>query len=222
MGKSALKLFNGKKVLFSQRMDYVKSYDEWRDTIDQRISIWIERLGGVPIAMPNALRKTEEFISYVKPEVIVLTGGNTVSSTLYDPDGTQEVTHQRDKTEKYLLRYATEYKIPVLGICRGFQMINVYFGGALRRCNHHIATRHLIRLVENELAFDVNSFHGQAVTDKELSSEMKSIAVSDDGLVEAIIHKEYPILGVQWHPERENMLKEVDLLLMRYLLEGGV
>lgn len=220
MEKNALKLFDNKIVLFSQRMDYVASHHEWRDTIDQRISRWIENLGGIPVGMPNDLQKPLDYVNRIKPEIIILTGGNTVSSSLYDSEGKQEKTYARDLTEQYLLNYAIEHSSPLIGICRGFQMIHVYFGGSLNKCTNHIATRHKIRLMENRNEYEVNSYHGQAVLNEGITSDFKIVAISQDNIIEATIHKKYPILGVQWHPEREESLKELDMRLVHCLLEG--
>lgn len=215
-----MKLFSEKIVLFSQRMDYVESHDEWRDTADQRISQWIEMLGGVPLAMPNNLQCPDDFIKRIKPEIIILTGGNTVSSSLYECNGKQEATYRRDRTEQHLLNYAMKYQIPVIGICRGFQMINVHFGGSLSSCQNHIATRHKVRLLMYETEHEVNSYHGQAVFNENLAFDLQIVASVENDLIEAIRHEQYPILGVQWHPEREDRLRELDLFLIQSLLEG--
>ena len=217
-----MKRFNDKIVLFSQRMDYVESHQEWRDTADQRTSRWIEKLGGIPIGIPNDLQKPLDYVNRIQPDIIILTGGNTVSSSLYESEGKREATYARDLTEQYLLNYATDHSLPLIGVCRGFQMINVYFGGSLKICTNHIATRHTVQLVENEKEYEVNSYHGQAISDGELASDLKSMAISEDNLIEAIVHKKYPILGVQWHPEREDELKELDMQLIQSMLERGV
>lgn len=220
MGKSALKQFDNKVVLFSQRMDYVESHDEWRDTIDQRISQWIERLGGLPIAMPNHLKNPSVYITQINPDIIVLTGGNTVSSSLYESEGKREATYVRDLTEQHLVNYAMDSHLPIIGICRGFQMINVHFGGTLNACINHVATRHLVRLEDEEKEYEVNSYHGQGVLKEGIASDLKILAISEDHLIEAVTHKTYPILGIQWHPEREEALKELDMQLIQRLLEG--
>src|SRR5699024_6950086 len=117
-------------------------------------------------------------------------------------------------TEIELLNYSLNKGVPLLGICRGLQMLNVYFGGALKKCNNHISERHFILLLENNQSYEVNSYHGQAITAETLAPDLGIVALSEDGLIEAVCHQEHKMLGVQWHPERENGLKFLDRTLI--------
>lgn len=198
-------------------MDYVSSHGEWRDTIDQRISQLIESLGGVPIAMPNNLQSPDMFIDKIRPDLFILTGGNTVSSMLYDKEGTRERTYVRDETEYVLLKYASNHRVPLLGICRGFQMMNVFWGGSLKSCSGHIGTRHRIKVYELEC--EINSYHEQGIYKEQLAPKFIPIATAEDNVIEAAKHKELPMIGIQWHPERENSLQEVDRLILSELMK---
>ena len=106
---------------------------------------------------------------------------------------------------------------PVLGICRGIQVINVYFGGTLiqhlpesprhSRMGGDVDKVHRVRAEGDSFLaalygtdFAVNSAHHQAV--KALGQGLRIAAVSDDGVTEAVCHESLPVWGVQWHPER--------------------
>ena len=138
------------------------------------------------------------------------------------PRAPKEFAVFRDEFELAVLDLALQQKKPVLGICRGLQVINVFFGGTLlldvgnnNIANHEkmngIDKEHLVSVEKDSLFFDivddtegiVNSAHHQAIDI--LGKELKAVAYSNDNLIEAIEFKnaEKPfLLAVQWHPER--------------------
>jgi putative glutamine amidotransferase len=126
--------------------------------------------------------------------------------------------YKRDAFEIGLLKQATERKLPVLGICRGAQIINIYFGGSLHEdISEFYSERPLPRSVfpTKEIFIEenshlatalknkhcrVNSLHHQAM--KKISEGLWVTAEEDNTIVQAIEHRDYPfMLGVQWHPE---------------------
>jgi putative glutamine amidotransferase len=112
--------------------------------------------------------------------------------------------------EMALLEQFTAQRKPVLGLCRGMQTINVFFGGTLLQdIQGHSAVggadrRHAVRTDRRSpLAFCgeiVNSAHHQAVD--RLGSGLQAAQWADDGVVEALCHQSSPVWAVQWHPER--------------------
>ena len=162
---------------------------------------------------------------------ILLAGGNDVSPDRYghDPiDELGEVCPLRDDFEGRLVRMAAEMQMPVLGICRGIQSINVAMGGTLwqdvpsqyrtaegtkgiahSQTRADFYTSHRVLIKEHSMLMQVigqseirvNSFHHQGVRD--VAPGMNVAAHASDGLIEAIEHPDMPFfLGVQWHPER--------------------
>ncbi len=162
-------------------------------------------------------------------EGILFTGGEDVDPALYGEEKRHESVHQhrpRDEFELSLLERALARRTPILGICRGVQMINVKFGGTLYQDMNEDAQPHfehrqtdvgksrqepthsvLVTDAESKLggivqgACRVNSLHHQAV--KRVGHGLKVTARSEDGFVEAVeCAEEYPfLLAVQWHPE---------------------
>ena len=130
----------------------------------------------------------------------------------------------RDATEKAIFDYALKRHLPLLGVCRGFQVLNVLCGGTLDRDiqstsgEKHAATTHSVEIVENDFLkgytagqiIRVNSFHRQGVLQRDIASSLKIFAKTKSGVVEGFYHPKEPIVGIQWHPERNNPAPELD------------
>lgn len=155
-------------------------------------------------------------------DAVVLTGGEDVDPRLYGQapgPHTGRVDPRRDRFELELFAAAMARGIPVLGICRGHEVINVALGGTLIQ---HLADGdgeshaswayprahrvHRVEFAAGSLAArlygsatTVNSFHHQAVA--ELGTGLAATGHASDGVVEAVEHRSAPVLGVQWHPE---------------------
>ncbi len=195
-----------KIVLYTQRVEIIESYGERRDCADQNIPRFIEACGYLPVPIPNVLAVAKEMAEQLQPAGIVLTGGNSL--TKYSGDAPE-----RDEVEKELLTFALQREIPVYGFCRGMQMILDYFGCELESVQGHVAVRHKASGPLGEL--EVNSFHNQACC--VVKGPLEMLAQSEDGVVEAVRHKEMHILGTMWHPEREEPFRMTDIQRIKEL-----
>lgn len=195
-----------KIVLYTQRVEVVESYGERRDCADQNIPRFIEACGYLPIPLPNIRDIAEKLIEQIRPSGIILTGGNSL--TKYGGDAPE-----RDEAERRILDVSLGCDIPVCGFCRGMQVILDYFDCELEQVQGHVAVHHKILGALGEL--EVNSFHNQACY--RVKDPLEVLAQAQDGVIEAIRHKEKRILGTMWHPERENPIINADIRLVRGL-----
>jgi putative glutamine amidotransferase len=188
-----------KTVAVSQRVDVVENRDERRDAIDQRLSEFIISAGYLPVPVPNKLVQITDtlprWLNATGITHIVLSGGNNVGDT-----------PERDATESALLDYAKDQGLPVLGVCRGMQMMAVWAGGALTPIEGHVRTHHSVSGI---ISGEVNHYHDYSL--KDCPQNFEITAKSDDGVIEAIRHTELPWQGWMWHPERETKFSASDI-----------
>ncbi len=145
---------------------------------------------------------------------LLLPGGGDLEPWRYGRENTAswDLEPDRDAAELDLLDRFTAAKKPVLGICRGLQTINVFFGGTLLQDlpGHSAAAGidrlHAVRAAEGTMGGlwggrpIVNSAHHQAAD--RLGVGLSAVQWTADGVVEALCHRELPLWAVQWHPER--------------------
>lgn len=208
-------------VGITQRLEKVEFYEEWRDALDQRLIDWVVDLGCIPIPIPNTLVDANlpnnsqtvinNWLNAVSIDALLLSGGNDIGAR-----------SQRDFTEKYLLSWAKQNRKPVLGICRGMQMMGVYAGGKLIKVNGHVRTQHRLQIPDDHeqiLPEFVNSFHNLVL--QKCPDSFQILANSEDGNIEAITHKELPWEAWMWHPEREDNFAKIDQERFKKLMNNG-
>lgn len=196
-----------KFVAVSQRVDVINGRNETRDALDQRLVMFIAAAGGLAVPVPNTLDDAYSFNTWfavIQPSAIILSGGNNIG----------EFT-KRDQTESRLLDYARDNELPVLGICRGMQMMAHWSGTSLNYVDGHVQTRHKLT---GQITAEVNSFHDFSIAN--CPDNFKVLANSEDGEIEAISHLFLPWEGWMWHPEREENFTSKDLQRLKELLKG--
>jgi len=201
-------------------------------------------VGGTPVLIPLITDETalDEIVSRI--DGLLLTGGGDIYSPLYGEElhpAVDSYDLKRDRYDIALVKQAAERQLPILGICRGCQLINVAFGGTLIQdipsqvlestVNHYqeeareVATHSIQITSDSQLCkivhtkqIKVNTFHHQAV--KTVAPGFEAVAWAEDGVIEAIESTEgKAIWGVQWHPENGAVAKDPVMLdLFRHLV----
>ena len=169
-----------------------------------------EAFGGIPAAA--YLPEPENC------DALILSGGGDVDPGRYGEENTAcfGVDPARDEAEFRLIEAYLRMGKPILGICRGHQVLNVYFGGSLTQhlptAETHMPAKtgdraHETRALPGSFPallygerFSVNSAHHQGIDG--LSPELEAVQWAEDGVIEACRHKSLPVYSVQWHPER--------------------
>jgi gamma-glutamyl-gamma-aminobutyrate hydrolase PuuD len=172
-------------------------------------------------------------------DALLLSGGDDVDPALYGGDASEagSINRRRDEFEIRLIRAALDRNMPVLGICRGIQILNVAHGGSIRNLRadealseHHgidvdSFTAHKVTVAaDTRLAaaigagmHRVNSFHGQAVG--RVGDGLRVCATADDGVIEGLERPDRAfVIGIQWHPEITSLTEEAALTLFRALV----
>src|SRR6478752_4151957 len=118
-----------RRVGLSQRVENLPDRRERRDALDQQWPVLLERLGLTPVVIPNLLQDPGAFVDDMDLGLVVLTGGNDLTHLA----GAANPAPERDATEARILDHAAARGLPVLGVCRGLQLMVAQTGGALTR-----------------------------------------------------------------------------------------
>lgn len=184
-------------------------------------------VGGVPLLAPTALDEATLYALFTEADAVMLTGGDDVDPALFGEEKHEKtggIDAERDRAETALMRWCVAENKPVLGICRGIQVMNVALGGSLiqdipsqapselTHAGHWTgaARDQVLHTVTCEAGtraaalfgrqVGVNSFHHQSI--RRLGDGFVVTGRATDGIVEAVeIPSQRFCLGVQWHPE---------------------
>ncbi|MCB1679473.1 MAG: type 1 glutamine amidotransferase [Halioglobus sp.] len=206
------------RIGITQRVEVVRHYGERRDCLDQRWSEFILRLECIPIPLPNiASGMVPQLIEALQIGAVILSGGNSIASL---DSQAEDAAPERDAFENALISAAITRKVPVVGVCRGMQLLNLYMGGSLQERPGHVAVRHTLHACSPLYALpsEVNSFHKYGIPQDKLADDLTPLAVDGDGYIEAFYRDDMPVLGIMWHPEREDPFSNCDVQLMKRFL----
>lgn len=213
----------------TQRVSVVPEHGERRDALDQAWLGFFSACNLDPLIIPNRLTDPVAYAQKMGVEGIVLTGGNNFSDAVKTIQNrpvrnlpqSDDLVPERDVTEIALLKQSVENGWPVIGVCRGMQLLNLFYGGEISSVENHVGLYHNLTTrggigIPFEVTFDttVNSFHDFGIHSSGMSSEFNILAQTGD-VIEAFVHRKYPHMGIMWHPERNVNPSVNDIYLFR-------
>lgn len=221
------------------------NYDKETCTLAEGYYQSVLKAGGMPLIIPP-FQEIDSLCQILETiDGIIFSGGGDINPLFFGEEPIKElhsITPERDRQELLLARLAYDRQIPMLGICKGIQTINLALGGTVYQDIHtqmegtrikHSQDQdrrypsHSVRLMPGSImqrifgstTITVNSFHHQAC--KEAAPCLNATAISPDGVIEAIESNELKsVLGVQWHPETYTLRQNNDMMPIFHWLIG--
>jgi len=203
----------------------VTEYGQYHEPVDAIANNWytfITKIYPSAILIPilNKTQAIDNLLKTLSMNCVIFANGNDIGAA-----------PERDATEKLLFENCLEMQIPMFGVCRGLQMLNMLFGGGAAKnlrdtsSESHINTKHTVKITDTKFAklagsqlINVNSYHSQGILLDDLAPPLQHFALTDH-LVEGLYHPTMPIIAVQWHPERNQSLDNFTSSLLKSLIE---
>ena len=212
--------------------NYIKPTSGWRyDVCYGKNAAAIEDAGGLPVLIPSMVSLETLRGIYERLDAVMLPGGGDINPSRYNAEAETdiklyEISDERDEMEISMTQWAIEDDLPVFGICRGIQVLNVALGGSLVQdiparitsdlrhsikspqeesrstLLHDVTVKEgsLLASVLGQMQVTVNSIHHQAL--RTVAPKATISATAPDGVIEGIeLPDKHFVLGVQWHPE---------------------
>jgi N5-(cytidine 5'-diphosphoramidyl)-L-glutamine hydrolase len=177
---------------------------ERRYALDVRWFAFLAECGLTPVPLPNTPDLAVASAASAGVRGLVLSGGDDLGAYPH-----------RDETERRLLTWAMACALPVIGVCRGMQLLVCALGGDLAPVDGHVATRHPVRAGGRRRM--VNSYHRLAPVAVPAGLE---VTARCGPVVEAVRHREAAVVGMMWHAEREDPFADDDIRTFREQLGG--
>ncbi|NYE20560.1 gamma-glutamyl-gamma-aminobutyrate hydrolase family protein [Microbacterium immunditiarum] len=214
-------------------------YQRLLDELNRAAMRAFDDAGWAATLLPVAHLGPQEVLDRARgADAVVIMGGEDVDPQLYGGaltyPGSGQHEPEADRTMIAVIRQSLDRRSPLLGICRGHQLINVALGGTLVEHmvghrssgpSHFVSTSVEVAPDEPEPAAfavgeDARCSHHQAV--RSLGDGLRVVARADDGTIEAIAHRKAPLLGVQWHPEHPDVAGEQLATLLDHCVDRAI
>jgi len=193
-------------IVVSMRVETHEETAAQRDVMDRSWANFLSACGLTALYVPNNLRQAQQMVASGLLKRLLLTDGNALIKCEGDAP-------ERDQVERFLLNTALQARLPVMGVGRGMQVLQDHWDVALQKLEKHVMTRQIIQ-VDGQTEM-VNSQHHWGATDS--VAELPVWAKATDGVVKGIRHDRLPVMGLMWHPQRQDPYHQRDIRLFRKL-----
>lgn len=194
----------------TQRVFENQYHERW-DVLAQSWTNFLAAFSARPVPIPNRLDDISQFTQDFRLNGIILTGGNDLAAY-----GGQ--APERDALESNIISYSLKKRLPIIGVCRGLQVIHNYFGGVLEQLVGHAGVSHPLQ--GKDARERVNSYHNFGF--RQSHPDLAVLSVALDESIEAVAHKRYPIFGVMWHPERNEQFDPSDIEFFQSVFKAKI
>ena len=190
--------------------NFKKYYRTYIDFVDHYWINYFEKRNYVFYQLPNSKKISKKILETINNiDIIILPGGNDLIKK-------DKYSNIRLNVEQNTISYGLKKNIPILGVCRGMQVINNFFGGEIYKINGHMKKNHNIYMKTNifgKTKYIVNSYHNYGISYISKSKKFYTLADDKDNNIEMFKHKKKKIYGVMWHPERDNNFNILDKIM---------
>ena len=189
-----------------------KHFNTYVDFLDYNWIKYFEKKNYNFHIIPNSKKNFLKISKKIKPNLIILAGGNDLFRN-------NKYVKNRLKVEKDLINYGISKKIPILGVCRGMQLINHFFKGKISKVKGHMRKKNRVifkQKIFSKKYIDITSYHNYGIKKKDMASKFDALATDKNENIEMFKHKKLNILGVMWHPEREKS-NLIDLIFKKLI-----
>jgi gamma-glutamyl-gamma-aminobutyrate hydrolase PuuD len=193
-------------IAVTMRRDEVAGRTETRDAVESSWWDLLSALGHTPLILPNHRQQAAQMMETFDPSAVILTGGGEVKNGA--------TAGPRDDVETLLIDWAVENRAPAIGICRGMQAIALRSGALLKDVPAHVR-----RQGEFHTRFGTHRTHcyHERTIDR-IPAGFRALGTATGGAIEAIEHRQLPIVGIMWHPERAPLFDDADIRLFEQTL----
>ena len=200
------------------------SYSELGHYLNVKWQEFANEIGFTLIPM-TSIALTEKMVSEKYIKAVILSGGGNLSKAFSNKNlnkhSLTDINLQREEIEKILINFSLKTTTPLIGVCRGMQALGMFFGSKLSNVDKHVNTRHFLDyycpVINSKINRDVNSYHDFSIDSADVPNCFQ-INAKHLNSVEQIIHDNKKMLGIMWHPEREDKFSKLDIKLFRNFL----
>lgn len=214
-----------KNILVTTRTICDLKYNENYFSISHDWINLFKKINIFPILVNQNLTVNKKFLEKNNIQGLILTNGEDVNLKI---NKNNFIGNKRDLFEIKLINLFLKNKLPILGVCRGHQLINNYFGGNLIKKKGHAGTKHRVNLLKSYIkdylktnTIFVNSYHNFVIENKN-SPRTLNIWAKSNNTIEGFYHKKFKILTLMWHPERgiKNNFKSIRLITKHFKIKN--